>query len=781
MARTTRCRSWSGRRLVVLAAAALVVGGSATRSSAQVGVTGPDIVGQWTAPFEEGGVKTPRCHKAGGRIECKPVAQAASVLPDGRIFYFNGAEGDENVEHAYAGEFAPSSRNSQSRVLDLRTGVPQWVVPTPADGGGRNPNIKPGHKSTDDPLGMAGVPGRPGDGLVGSTWGALGGPPHDPWSTPDDSQANSADLFCSDVTQLPDGRLLMAGGTDWYNEPDVMQKDRGDPADVGFFELEGLRMGRVFDGRTNSFTLTEPKKYGRWYPSTVALPDGKVLVASGVFKLTKATQASNVRRTETYDPQTNRWIENYTGPESENSLPLVARLFLTPNGKIFYDGTGQAWNPLGQGADEAMWGLQQFFDPEAKRWEITGPAALGYRGSAGDVMLRLEPPYDKATILTFGGTLLPTPGSYVATTLSTLTTVDKDGHVATEMTGNLNIGRWFPSGVLLPDGEVFTANGADRDELFFPGIEIAIRTPELYDPRTGRWAKMVDQARDRTYHSSALLLPDARVMIGGHSPGATGFGYRHDMGKPFANNDKDSSFEVWSPPYLFRGERPVIRGAQAGVAWGETFSIHTPQAGDIESVQLMRLPSVQHTIDSDQRGIMLSFTREGEVLRAVAPPSGTVAPPGYYYLFVNRRTDKGPVPSVARIVRVGSTSDPAEAVQPMPDDVPAPTGSATEDADTSMTAKAHKSLGQVAGRGASGRPTAAVPVLQARPARNSRRSQPALPPLVPVALAAVGTTVVMGRRWLVPRPPSEGPKVPLCVGGGPLAATHASEQRLHRR
>jgi hypothetical protein len=674
--------------LVAFAATAvLVAAGAATTSSAQVGVPGPDLVGRWTAPFEEGGVQTPRCHEHGGRIECKPVAQAASVLPDGRIFYFNGLEGDENVQRSDGLEGGPAYRNSQARVLDMRSGIPRWAVPTQGDGGGTNPNVKPGHKSTDDPLGMAGVPGRPGDGLVGSTWGGVGGPPHGPWSSPDNPQANNADLFCSDVTHLPDGRLLIAGGTDYYAEPDIMQKDRGDPADVGAFEAEGLRMGRIFDDRTTSFTSTEPMKYGRWYPSVVSLPDGKVLVASGAAKLVKSTQASQVRRTETYDPQTNRWTENYVGPESENSLPMYPRLWLAPNGKIFYGATGQVWNTFGEAADEATWALQQFFDPETRRWEVIGVAPHGFRGTTGDVVLPLVAPYDKATILTFGGTLLPAPGTYAGTTQSTLTTLDKDGHVTATTTGNLNIGRWFPSGVLLPDGQVFTANGADRDANVYPGAEIAIRTPELYDPHTGRWTKMADQARDRTYHSSALLLPDARVLIGGHAPLPNGFGYRHDTGPPFANNDKDPSFEVWSPPYLFRGPRPMIRGVQAGIAWRETFSIRTPQASDIESVELMRLPSVLHTIDPDQRAIMLPFTREGDVLRVVAPPTGTVAPPAYYYLFVNRKTDKGPIPSVARIVRVGPTSDPAQAVQPTPDDPPAPVGSATPVIHTSTIAR----------------------------------------------------------------------------------------------
>ena len=634
----------------------LAYGGAAAVANPAPGPgPGPDVVGRWSPPFEEGGAATPRCQQHGGRTVCKPVGQATAVLPDGTVFYFSGLEGDENVNGSYLNEAAPSMRNSRSRILDLRREPPQWSIPTPEDGGGVNPDIRPGQKSTDDPFGMAGVPGRPGDGLVGSAWGQAGGPSAKPTSPPDDPQHNDADLFCSDVAQLPDGRLLIVGGSDFYNDPDVMMKDRGDPADVGVLELGGIRTSWVFDGATKTFTPAGPMNYARWYPTAVSLADGTVLVASGVTKLVRDTQASQVRRTETYDPATNRWSENYSGPASENSLPVVARLFLAPNGKVFYTGGGTGWAPLGQAADEATWNLQQFFDPATKRWEITGPAPLGFRGGDGEVTLTLDPPYDGMRILAFGGTLGTAPSGYLATPLSTITTITRDGAVSSRPTGDLHVGRWFASGVLLPDGEVFAVNGADRDELVYPGPDLPVHAGELYDPGRGIWTRVGDEARDRAYHSSAVLLPDGRVLVGGHAPGGFGYGHRRDLGPPFTSNDKDPSFEIWSPPYLFRETRPVIDAAPSRVSWGETFPIRTAAAPDVDSVVLMRTPSAQHTIDADQRGLRLEFTRHGDELDAVAPPSGTVAPPGYYYLFVNRRTGQGPVPSVARIVHLGSS------------------------------------------------------------------------------------------------------------------------------
>jgi hypothetical protein len=135
----------------------------------------------------------------------------------------------------------------------------------------------------------------------------------------------------------------------------------------------------------------------------------------------------------------------------------------------------------------------------------------------------------------------------------------------------------------------------------------------------------------------------------------------------------------------------VVTAVQKGVNYGESFTITTPDAGLVESVLLMRTPSPEHVADSDQRALTLEFTRTGDTtLVATAPPSGNVAPPGAYYLVVNKRSLQGPIPSVARMVDVGRT-DLSAAPQPFPDDPPAPSGgSATTDEDTSHAAAAQQ-------------------------------------------------------------------------------------------
>ncbi|MDQ1500710.1 MAG: hypothetical protein QOI86_4050, partial [Actinomycetota bacterium] len=532
----------------------------------------PAEIGQWTHPFEEGGAETPRCQRRDGLLKgeifCKVAAVTMAALPDGRIYYANGIEADENVRYHYELELGDRTRADRTRVLDLRGAAPKWTTPPQEAGASWNPQVKPGATSFNgDPFGVVGAPGRPGDGFIGSKWGKLGGPPQQPSSPPDDKPYKERSTFCADIAQLGDGRMLMAGGTDYYNEPSLMDRDEGAPADVGVLELEGLRASWIFNPKDDSHTATAPMKYGRWYPSLVTMPDGKITVFSGVTKLLKSTQMGQVRRTETFDPATNTWTENYVGDESETALPLFSRLTLMPNGKVLFNGVGQNFGPNGTDAEEATFNFQKMWDPATKKWEIVGPALLGSRGSASQVMLPLKAPYNEGSIITFGGTIGIPPGEAMATNLSTVTTVTKDGKVTNRLTkGQLNNRRWFHSGTILPDGTILASSGGDKDSLQLPGYEIAVRQAELYDPATDSWKAVASEARDRHYHEAATLLPDGRVLSGGMSSVATMYGHRRDQGNGFfANNEKDSSFEIYSPPYLVRGPRPEIASAPSGV------------------------------------------------------------------------------------------------------------------------------------------------------------------------------------------------------------------------
>lgn len=667
-------RSRKFRGAIAVAGLTAVAFGAAPPLAVAAPGSDPTVVGQWRTPFEEGGADTPRCVEeerfGNPYLVCKPAAQAQFVGPDGTIMYYNGIEGQENIETGLVPELAPTSAEDRARVLDLRDGTPQWRVPEGEQGAGVNPEIQEGRTSDDclreDPLGVLGVPGRPGDGPVGSLAGQLGVPESNPVCSPDDPAENDVNMFCGDVAQLADGRALVIGGTDYYNEPAILEKNEGDPANVGILEVQGLRSSRIYDPFKESFRPTDGQmKFNRWYSTLTTLPDGRMLAVGGVSKLVKTTQGGQVRRTETFDPATGEWTENFTGPASENSLPLNARLHLTPNGKVFYGGNGQMWNPFGQAVDEVMFGIRQFFDPQTGQWEQAGPTLI--RDAAFSVALPMTAPYDRMDILSISGSVGPPPGAYLALPLSTITTVTADGSVTERATDPVAHSRWSGSGVALPDGKVLALNGASANELFAPNSEQPVRAVELFDPATETWTEVAVQDRDRMYHSTAVLLPDGRVLSGGHVPAGTGYGAVRNLPEPTSQNHRDPSFNIYSPPYLFWGERPRIDAVQSGIAWGESFRVDTKQADDITKVMLMRTPSPQHANDNDPRTLELPFTVSGAgELTVDAPPDGVAAPPGYYYLFIDREEEgKGLVPSVARMVRIGDESDPSPAVQPM--------------------------------------------------------------------------------------------------------------------
>jgi hypothetical protein len=140
----------------------------------------------------------------------------------------------------------------------------------------------------------------------------------------------------------------------------VVVNDPSTPGtDFGVAELAGLKNARIFDPATNSWTPSGKMSFARLYPSLVTLPDGKILVASGVSKLLKPVypdhpfdSGTNVKQLEVYDPASGQWTAL---PESANrSLPLFPRLHLLPNGHVYYDVAGQSFNPFGQSYDEAL-------------------------------------------------------------------------------------------------------------------------------------------------------------------------------------------------------------------------------------------------------------------------------------------------------------------------------------------------------------------------------------------------------------------------------------------
>jgi hypothetical protein len=153
----------------------------------------------------------------------------------------------------------------------------------------------------------------------------------------------------------------------------------------------------------------------------------------------------------------------------------------------------------------------------------------------------------------------------------------------------------------------------------------------MWDPATGKWTKMASISVYRGYHSTALLLPDGRVLSAGGEKGG-------------------ASAEIFSPPYLFNGPRPKINSvSSSSVKVGQTFNVSTPDAASINQITLIRLGSVTHAFNQNQRMNHLQFTSISGGLQVTAPANSNLAPPGHYMLFL---VNGNGVPSIAKIIQV---------------------------------------------------------------------------------------------------------------------------------
>ena len=110
------------------------------------------------------------------------------------------------------------------------------------------------------------------------------------------------------------------------------------------------------------------------------------------------------------------------------------------------------------------------------------------------------------------------------------------------------------------------------------------------------------------------------------------------------------TIEIYSPPYLYHGARPVLSGGPSSVSRGATATFTTPDPGAIISVSLMRPSATTHVTDSEQRLVALGFTRGDGKITVTLPVAEGLLPSGWYMLFADnaKRT-----PSDARWVHVG--------------------------------------------------------------------------------------------------------------------------------
>jgi hypothetical protein len=356
----------------------------------------------------------------------------------------------------------------------------------------------------------------------------------------------------------------------------------------------GLANTATYDAVRNAWTPLANMNAGRWYPTNTTLPNGDVLTISGQIDTTVGVDTLP----QVFSAASGAW-RDLTG--AQLALDLYPRMHVAPNGRVFNSGPGAITRYL----DTASTGA----------WTVVADRAAGYRDYGSAVM------YEPGKILYVGGGDPPTAAAEV---------IDLDApSPAWRSVASMATARRHLNATLLPDGKVLVTGGTSGSG--FNDTSRPVYAAEIWDPATERWTTLASQTVGRFYHSVALLLPDGRVMSSGGN------------GHP--------EVEVFSPSYLSAAARPTITAAPDSVGYGEAFVVQTPEAAAIRQVTWIRLPSVTHAFDQNQRFNRLTFTASSGRLSVTAPANANLAPPGHYMLFV---LDGQGVPSVAKIVRLGA-------------------------------------------------------------------------------------------------------------------------------
>lgn len=427
-------------------------------------------------------------------------------------------------------------------------------------------------------------------------------------------------LFCSGHCFLADGQLLVVGGH--------------------LFDSEGVDQACLYDFATDTWKALPRMNDGRWYPSALTLPDGGALSISGSFALGRPQpppdNASPPPAGTPFHTNSNPqiWRDNaWTPTVNFQTLQLYPRLHVEPKqGQVFMAG------PQGQSF---------FLDTQGAGAWTPGPQRDGaLRDYAPSVM------YQSGKVIYIGG------GQDQDTQLPTDTVEIIDLNVPNpewKATGSMHFRRRQHNATVLPDGTVLVTGGTQGTPqnpqwLAFNNVDPGgpVHQAEIWDPTTGLWTLVGAEDVDRCYHSTALLLPDGRVLSAGggeYAPNNPNL-----PGQPNPARDSHKNAQLFKPPYLFKGTRPTISNAPSEVKYGADFVVTID--AKITKVSWVRLGSVTHSCNQNQSLSFLAFRQVGSKVTITAPESSNVAPPGHYMLFA--LSEQG-VPAIAPIIRIAAS------------------------------------------------------------------------------------------------------------------------------
>jgi hypothetical protein len=359
----------------------------------------------------------------------------------------------------------------------------------------------------------------------------------------------------------------------------------------------GLPNTNTFDYQTRTWSARSPMAWGRWYPTITLLGNGEAVALGGTDQA-----GATVLTPEIFSPSSGTW-RKLTAATAW--MPYYPRTFLAPNGQIFYAGELQGTSYLNTSGNGS--------------WTFVANRQVAGRDYGSAVM------YQPGKVIYIGGGDPPTATAEIID-------LTKPGP-AWQFTNPMSVARRQISATILPDGRVAVTGGTQSSG--FTTMAGAVRHVEVWDPATGGWTVWASSSIPRGYHNTTVLLPDGRLLHTGSGDGA---------GIP-----DELNAEVFSPPYLFSGPRPVVSSAPATLRYGASVSIGTPNPALVSYASLVRLSSNTHSFDMGQGYTRMQVTRSGSSVTVRLPASANRLAPGPYMLFL--LSTQG-VPSVARMVRV---------------------------------------------------------------------------------------------------------------------------------
>jgi hypothetical protein len=412
-------------------------------------------------------------------------------------------------------------------------------------------------------------------------------------------------IWCGGQTILADGRVFLAGGNLRFPDPQAPEGERGYKGDASTY---------TFNPVTARFVRQHEMTHGRWYPTVTQLPDNSAIISSG-YDETGSEQVNPI--VERFVPSADiGGVGRLSVVNARKTAGLYPFQYVLPSGAMLQAGPNRSNAAL--------------LEPGSWSWTPLPRMLYDHEGDGNGIVYTdasVQPP--SQVVMIGGGKYLPSNNEWL------------DGYHPAEGWHDYpkwNIQRHNANTIILPDGKLLTVGGNSVSSNYGGTVFSAELTSGPANDTGGAWIEVAPHSIPAAYHSSAILLPDATVLLS------------EDDRTKTAEAAANHRLQVYFPPYLFRGPRPALQ-APAELVRGQAFGINVtvPATRFIANAVLIAPAAVTHGNDMHQRFIKLPLAAAAGTLTATVPASSALVPPGYYMLFV---VDSEGVPSIAQFVHI---------------------------------------------------------------------------------------------------------------------------------